>query len=155
MDLLSKYNIVIQCTKKAVRLTKKDGTIVKFVAAVQVDQASMLSQMKVTALEEFLVVQEYKDVFPEELPGDEDIPSIDNNIIKNKDATNIVGPVTRKQAKQLEKEIHSQVSANLILINDNILDHSMLSSCCLNILRNDGICARAWDEDGFNPPTVW
>jgi hypothetical protein len=28
--------------------------------------------------------------------GDEDIPSIDNNIIKNKDATNIVGPVTRK-----------------------------------------------------------
>jgi hypothetical protein len=26
--------------------------------------------------------------------ADEDIPSIDNNIIKNKDATNIVGPVT-------------------------------------------------------------
>jgi hypothetical protein len=32
--------------------------------------------------------------------NDEDIPSIDNNIIKNKDATNIVGPVTRKRAKQ-------------------------------------------------------
>ena len=86
---------------------------------------------------------------------DEDIPSIDNNIIKNKDTTNIVGPVTRKRAKQLEKEIHSQVNANLILINDNISDHSMLPSCCLNILRNDGICVRAWDEDGFNPPTVW
>jgi hypothetical protein len=25
----------------------------------------------------------------------------------------------------------------------------------LNILRNDGIWAKAWDEDGFNPPTVW
>jgi hypothetical protein len=87
--------------------------------------------------------------------SDEDIPSIDNNIIKNKDATNIVGPVTRKRAKQLEKEIHSQVNANLILINDNISDHSMLPSCCLSILRNDGICARAWDKDGFNPPTVW
>jgi hypothetical protein len=87
--------------------------------------------------------------------ADEDIPSIDNNIIKNKDATNIVGPVTQKRAKQLEKEIHSQVNANLILINDNISDHSMLPSCCLNILRNDGICARAWDKDGFNPPTVW
>jgi hypothetical protein len=59
------------------------------------------------------------------------------------------------RAKQLEKEIHSQVNANLILINDNISDHSMLSSCCLNILRNDGIWAKAWDEDGFNPPTVW
>jgi hypothetical protein len=69
MDWLSKYDGVIQCTKKAVRLTKKDGTIVEFVAAVQADQASMLSQMKVTALEEILVVQEYPDVFPEELPG--------------------------------------------------------------------------------------
>jgi hypothetical protein len=29
----------------------------------------MLSQMKVTALEEILVVQEYPDVFPEELPS--------------------------------------------------------------------------------------
>jgi hypothetical protein len=86
---------------------------------------------------------------------DEDIASIDNNIIKNKDATNIVGPVTRMRAQQLEKEIHSQVNANLILINNNISDHSMLPSCCLNILRNDGIWAKAWDEDGFNPPTVW
>jgi hypothetical protein len=69
MHWLSKYDGVIQCTKKAVRLTKKDGTTIEFVATVQVDQASMLSQMKVTALEEILVVQEYPDVFSEELPG--------------------------------------------------------------------------------------
>jgi hypothetical protein len=68
MDWLSRYDGVIQCTKKAVRLTQKDGTTVEFVAAVQADQASMLSQMKVTALKEILVVQEYPDVFPEELP---------------------------------------------------------------------------------------
>jgi hypothetical protein len=64
MDWLSKYDGVVQCTKKAVRLTKKDGTIVKFVATVQADQASMLSQMEVTALQEILVVQEYPNVFP-------------------------------------------------------------------------------------------
>jgi hypothetical protein len=69
MDWLSKYDGIIQCTKKVVRLTKKDGTIVEFVAAMQADQTSMLSQMKVTALEETLVVQEYLDVFLEELPG--------------------------------------------------------------------------------------
>jgi hypothetical protein len=69
MDWLSKYDKVIQCTKKAVRLTKKDGTTIKFIAAVQVDQASMPSQMKVTDLEEILVVQEYPDVFLEELSG--------------------------------------------------------------------------------------
>jgi hypothetical protein len=50
-------------------LTKKDGTIVEFVATVQADQASLLSQMKVIALEEIRVVQEYSDVFPEELIG--------------------------------------------------------------------------------------
>jgi hypothetical protein len=71
MDWLSKYDGVIQCTKKAVRLTKKDETTVMFVATVQADQASMLSHMKVTALEEILVVQEYPNVFLEELP---DVP---------------------------------------------------------------------------------
>jgi hypothetical protein len=69
MDWLSKYDGVIQCAKNAVRLTKKDGTIVEFVAAEQAYQASMLSQMKVIALEENLVVQEYPDVFLEELSG--------------------------------------------------------------------------------------
>jgi hypothetical protein len=45
MDWLSKYDGVIQCAKNAVRLTKKDGTTVEFVAAMQADQANMLSQM--------------------------------------------------------------------------------------------------------------
>jgi hypothetical protein len=69
MDWLSKYDRIIQCVKKALRLTNKDGTIVKFVATVQADQTSMLSHMKVTTLEEIRVVQEYLDVFPEDLPG--------------------------------------------------------------------------------------
>jgi hypothetical protein len=37
MDWLSKYDRVIQCAKKVVRLTKKDGTAVEFVATVQAD----------------------------------------------------------------------------------------------------------------------
>jgi hypothetical protein len=69
MDWLSKYDGVIQCTRKAVRLTKKDGTTVEFVAMVQSDQDSMLNQTKAVALEDIRVVQEYPDVFPEELQG--------------------------------------------------------------------------------------
>jgi hypothetical protein len=69
MDWLSKHDGNIQCAKKVVRLTKKDATTVEFVAVVQADQASMLSQMKVTSVEEILGVQENPDVFPEELPG--------------------------------------------------------------------------------------
>jgi hypothetical protein len=69
MDWLSKYDRVIQCTRRAIRLTKKDGITVKFVAAVQSNQASMLYQIEVTALEEIIVVQEYSVVFPKELLG--------------------------------------------------------------------------------------
>jgi hypothetical protein len=69
MDWLSKYDGVIQCTRKAVRLTKKDKATVEFVAMVQSDQGSMLNQTKVIALEDIRVVQEYPNVFLEELPG--------------------------------------------------------------------------------------
>jgi hypothetical protein len=69
MDWLSKQDGVIQCTRKAVRLTKKDGTTFEFVAMVQSDQGSKLNQTKAVALEDIRVVQEYPDVFPEELPG--------------------------------------------------------------------------------------
>jgi hypothetical protein len=76
MDWLSKYDKVIQCTRKAVKLTRKDRTTVEFVAVVQSDQGSMLNQTKVIALEDIRVVQEYPDIFPEELlgmPPDRDI----------------------------------------------------------------------------------
>jgi hypothetical protein len=69
MDWLSKYDGVIQCARKAVRLTKKDGATIDFVATVQSDQSSMFNQTKVTALKDIRVVQEYLDVFLEELPG--------------------------------------------------------------------------------------
>jgi hypothetical protein len=69
MDWLSKYDGVIQCTRKAVKLTKKDGTSVEFVALVQSGLDSMLNQTKAIALEDITVVQDYPDIFLEELPG--------------------------------------------------------------------------------------
>jgi hypothetical protein len=69
MDWLSKYDRVIQCARKAVKLTKKDGTSVEFVAMVQSDQDSVLNQTKTIALEDIKVVREYPDVFLAELPG--------------------------------------------------------------------------------------
>jgi hypothetical protein len=69
MDWLSKYDGVIQCARKVVKLTKKDGTSVEFVALVQSDQDSVLTQTKAIALEDIKVAREYPDVFPAELPG--------------------------------------------------------------------------------------
>jgi hypothetical protein len=56
MDWLSKYDRVIQCSRKAVRLTKKDGATIEFVAMVQPNQGSMLNQTKVMTLEDIKVV---------------------------------------------------------------------------------------------------
>jgi hypothetical protein len=69
MDWLSKYNGVIQCARKAVKLTKKHGTSVEFVAMVQSGPESKLNQTKAIALEDIRVVQDYPDIFLEELPG--------------------------------------------------------------------------------------
>jgi hypothetical protein len=69
MDWLSKYDRVIQCARKAVKLTNKDRTSVEFVAMVQSGLDSKLNQIKAIGLEDIRVVQDYPDVFPEELPG--------------------------------------------------------------------------------------
>jgi hypothetical protein len=69
MDWLRRYDGVIQCTRKAVKLTKKYGTTVEFVAMVQSDQDNVLNQTKAIASEDIRVVWEYLDVFPVELPG--------------------------------------------------------------------------------------
>jgi hypothetical protein len=69
MDWLRKFDEVIQCARKAVKLTKKDGTSVEFVAMVQSGPDSNLNQTKAIVLEDIRVVQDYPDVFLEELPG--------------------------------------------------------------------------------------
>jgi hypothetical protein len=69
MDWLRKYDRVIMCAKRAIRLTKEDDTIVEFNAAIQADQVSLLNKVQGTSLNEIRVVQEYPDIFAEDLPG--------------------------------------------------------------------------------------
>jgi hypothetical protein len=52
-----------------VKLTKKVGTSVEFVVMVQSGLDSKLNQTKSIALEDIRVVQDFPDVFLEELPG--------------------------------------------------------------------------------------
>jgi hypothetical protein len=52
-----------------VKLTKKDRTSVEFVAMVQPGPDNKLNQTKAIALEDIRVVQDYPNVFLEELPG--------------------------------------------------------------------------------------
>jgi hypothetical protein len=52
MDWLSKYDRVIQCARKAVKLTKKDRTSVEFVAMIQLGLDSKLNHTRAIALED-------------------------------------------------------------------------------------------------------
>jgi hypothetical protein len=69
MDWLRKYDRVILCAKRVIRLTKEDDTIVEFNAVIQAEQVSLLHKVQGTSLNEIRVPQEYLDVFPEDLPG--------------------------------------------------------------------------------------
>jgi hypothetical protein len=69
MDWLRKYDRVILCAKRAIRLTKEDGIIVKFNAVIQAEQVSPLNKVQGTSFNEIRIAQEYPDVFPKDLPG--------------------------------------------------------------------------------------
>jgi hypothetical protein len=56
MDWLRKYDGVILCTKRAIRLTKEDGTIVEFSAAIPAEQVSLLNKVQGASLNEIGIV---------------------------------------------------------------------------------------------------
>ncbi|XP_066342526.1 uncharacterized protein [Miscanthus floridulus] len=97
----------------------------------------------------FVGEPEFRTTPSQEGEANEDIPSIYSS--SNETPLDIAGPITRSRAKQLEKEIHSQVNANLMFNNQFMLNEPKLLSSCSNVLRNDGVYEPAWDEDGFKP----
>jgi hypothetical protein len=81
MDWLSKHKTQINCAKKSIELTTPDGKEMEFVAMPVVTTKGVANHVEVNQLDasqgsEVPVVNEFPDVFPEELPGmppDQDI----------------------------------------------------------------------------------
>jgi hypothetical protein len=74
MDWLSKYKVLIDYAKKSIKLTTPDGKEMEFVAEPVVAAKGAANHAKVNQLNasqgsEVPVVNEFPDVFPEELPG--------------------------------------------------------------------------------------
>jgi hypothetical protein len=74
MDWLSKHKVLINCTKKSVKLTTLEGKEIEFVAEPVVTAKGVANRVKVNQLDasqgsEVPVVNEFSDVFPKELPG--------------------------------------------------------------------------------------
>jgi hypothetical protein len=81
IDWLSKYKVLIDCAKKSVKLTTPDGKELEFITELVVAAKGVANRAKVNQLDasqgsEVPVVDEFPDVFPEELlgmPPDQDI----------------------------------------------------------------------------------
>jgi hypothetical protein len=74
MNWLSKHKILIDCAKKSVKLTTPEGKEMQFVAELVVTAKGVANRVKVNQLDasqrfEVPVVNEFPDVFPEELSG--------------------------------------------------------------------------------------
>jgi hypothetical protein len=74
MDWLSKHKVFIDCTKKSLKLTTSDGKELEFVVEPVVTAKGVANRAKVNQLDasqgsEVPVVNEFPDVFLEELPG--------------------------------------------------------------------------------------
>ena len=74
MDWLTKHKGMIDCAKKAVRLTPTNGKEIEFTAEALITPKGavnkvVLNQLDVESTEGIRVVEEFPDVFPEELPG--------------------------------------------------------------------------------------
>jgi hypothetical protein len=74
MDWLSKHKVIIDCTKKSVKLTTLDGKELEFVVKPVVTAKGVANRVKVNQLDasqgsKVPVVNEFCDVFLDELPG--------------------------------------------------------------------------------------
>jgi hypothetical protein len=74
MDWLSKHKVLIDCTKKSIKLTTPEGKEMEFVAELVVTNNGVANRVKVNQLgasqgSEVSVLNEFLDVFPEELPS--------------------------------------------------------------------------------------
>jgi hypothetical protein len=74
MDWLSKYKVLINCAKKSVKMTTPEGKEIEFITEPVVTAKGVANCAKVNQLDasqgsEVPVVNEFLDVFPEELPG--------------------------------------------------------------------------------------
>jgi hypothetical protein len=69
IDYLTKYDGIILCAKRMVTLTSPQGERIQVNVSMPATAEAMVNQLEEKSLEHIIIVCEYLDVFPEELPG--------------------------------------------------------------------------------------
>ena len=68
MNWLTQYQVCINCATRGVTLTNLEGRTIKFIARKGIPKREMVFTAVTEGLDPILVVSEFPDVFPEELP---------------------------------------------------------------------------------------
>jgi hypothetical protein len=119
MDWLRMYHGVIQCREKSVHLASPQGDRIEFIAAPSATGKEMVNSMKGKVLEDIKVVNEYPDVFPDDLPGMPPDQDIEFSIELLPDTAPISKRPYRMDVKdlaELKKQIEEFLSKGFIIL---------------------------------------
>jgi hypothetical protein len=118
MDWLGIHDATIQCDKRAVLLTGPTGVKIELVADPPSGSGGSVQQLDGKALEEIRVVNEYPDVFPEELlgmPPDRDVEFVINLLPGTAPISKRPYRMSSTQLIELKKQIKEVLEKGFIL----------------------------------------
>src|ERR1041385_5527471 len=112
MDWLSRQNVVLDCKAKSIKLTHPSGQTIDYNSPSSRTQLHSLNVLPLPDIEDILVVRDFPDVFPEELPG---IPP-DRCVEFIVDLIPGIAPISRRPYKMAPHELaelKTQLDASL------------------------------------------
>jgi hypothetical protein len=117
MDWMSKYHEHIDCARKAINMTNSDGVQIDRIATMPTHRAYYKKFVSGPTLDQVLVVCEYPNVFPEELPGippDRDIEFIIELIPGTTPIAQRPYRMNPQELEELKKQLADMLSKGLI-----------------------------------------
>jgi hypothetical protein len=152
MDWLRKYDGVIQCREKSVHLTSPQGDRIDFIATLSPTGKEIVNSMKGKVLEDIKVVNEYPDVFPDDLPG---MP-LDRDIEFSIELLPDTAPISKrlyrmdvKDLAELKKQIEELLSKEFICPSS-----SPWGAPTLFVDKKDGSRSMCVDYRSLNEVTI-
>jgi hypothetical protein len=117
MDWMSKYQGHIDCTRKSIFVTNSEGIQIDHIATMPSRKAYYKKSVSGPTLDQVLVVCEYPDVFPEELPGmppDRDIEFIIELIPGTAPIAQRAYRMNPQELEELKRQLADMLSKGLI-----------------------------------------
>jgi hypothetical protein len=155
MDWLSKHKVLIDYAKKSIKLTTPDGKELEFIAEPVVTAKGVANHTKVNQLDasqgsEVLVVNEFPDVFPEELPGMP--PDRDIEFVMKPDIALIYKTpfmITTPELAELKEHIKELLEKGFIHLSSSLWGAPMIF-----VLKKDGTQRLCVDYRALNEVTI-